>query len=182
MSQKIAITLFVIFILAGCSKEGHIEFDAQNSRLEELPAGKWLTTFDISYSPGADEPKKQILFKLRQEGQLHDEYKREENGNLVTTRVWNYKGHTIKEQYYQGGIWKGPIIIPYQEYYQGELSVWISIEYPKGIPYSKLLPNHHKKINPSRKYEHTAPLTSKKDHARLFLFGYGSLCQRISLF
>lgn len=171
-----------MFIFVGCSKDGHIEFDSQNSRLEELPAGKWLTIFKISYSSDAKEPKQQILHKLRKEGQLRDEYKREENGNLITTRVWTYKGHTIKEQYYQGGVWKGPKIIPYQEYYQGELPVWITIEYSEGIPYSTILPRHYKRINSNRKYEHTATITSKEYRERLFLFGYGSLCKRISLF
>lgn len=182
MAQRITILICFIFILAGCSKDGHIEFDSQNSRLEELPAGNWLATFQINYSSDSDEPKKQILHKLQKEGTLLNEYKSEENGNLVTTRLWNYKEYTIKEQYYQGGIWEGPIIIPYQEYYQGELSVWITIEFPKGIPYSKLLPNHYKEINPNRKYEHTATITSKKYRERLFLFGYSTHCQRISIF
>lgn len=182
MIQKFAILLCFFFILAGCSKGGHIEFDANNSRLEELPAGKWLTAFQIRYSTDSDEPKKQIIQKLRHEGKLLDEYEREENANLIITRIWNYKGHIIKEQYYQHGIWQGPEIVPYQEYYQGELSVWISIEYPDGVPYSKLLPEHYKEINPNRKYEHTATITSRKNRARLFLFGYGLLCKRISLF
>jgi hypothetical protein len=182
MAQKLAILVSILLVLTACSKEGHIDIDVQDRHLEQLPAGEWLTAFQISYSPDAEDPKKQILRRLRQNGKLRDEYKREDNGNVVTTRVWSYKGYTIKEQYYQGGIWQGPKIIPYQEYYQGELSVWITVEYQDGVPYSKLLHEHYQSIKPNRKYEHTATMTSKKDRTRLFLFGYGSLCQRVSLF
>jgi len=182
MQRNLAIVVALLLALAACSKEGHIDIEVPDLRLDQLPAGEWLTAFEISHKPGADDPKRQILRKLREEGKLKDEFKREENENMVTARVWSYKGYTIKEQYYQGGIWQGPKIIPYQEYYQGELLVWITVEYQDGVPYSKLLPEHYQSINPNRKYEHTATITSKKDRARLFLFGYGSLCQRVSLF
>ena len=177
--------LFILFLLVvgltACSKNGHIDIDLADVHLEQIPAGQWLSIFDLSYAPGAEDIKKQIVSKLRTSGRLLDEYQHEENGNVVLTRVWTYSGYTIKEQYYQGGIWRGPKIIPYQEYYQGELAVWITVEFKQGIPYSELLPQYQQKINPNRKYEHTATIKSSKDRARLFLFGYGTLCQRISL-
>ena len=182
MQRILGILVALLLALAACSKEGHIDIEVQALRLDQLPAGAWLSAFEISYKPGADDPKKQILRKLREEGKLKDEFKREENGNIVTTRVWNYRGYTIKEQYYEGGVWPGPEIIPYQEYVQGELRVWITVEFPEGVRYSKLLPEHYQNINPSRKHEHTATIKSKAARARLFLFGYGSFCQRISFY
>jgi|TARA_B100002003_G_scaffold71090_1_gene66306 hypothetical protein len=182
MFRKLTIYLALFLLLAGCSKEGHIDIEVESRHLDELPAGKWIAAFEIKYAPFAEELKKQILQKLRQEGEIKDEYRYEENGNVVTTSLWRYRGYTIKEQYYQGGIWRGPKIIPYQEYYQGELAVWFTVEYQEGVPYSELLPKHYKLISPNRKYEHTATIKSKQDKARLFLFGNGSRCQRISLF
>jgi hypothetical protein len=182
MQRNLAIVVALLVALAACSKEGHIDIEVPDLCLNQLPAGEWLTAFEISHKPGADDPKWQILRKLREEGKLKDKFKREENGNMVTTLVWNYRGYTIRDQCYEGGIWRGPKIIPYEEYYQGELAVWITVEFPEGVPYSKLIPEHYQKINPSRKYEHTATITSKAARARLFLFGYGSLCQRVSFY
>jgi hypothetical protein len=168
--------------LASCSKERHVDIEVSERHLDQLPSGEWLAAFEISWKPDSEDPKRQILQKLRGEGTLRNEFRQEINGNDVITRVWNYRGHVIKEQYFQGGIWRGPEVIAYQEYYQGELPVWITIEFPEGIPYSKLLPDQYKYINASRKHEHTATINCKGDRARLFLFGFGSLCQRISFF
>ena len=182
MQRNLAIVTTLLLALAACSKDGHIDIEVPDTRLDQLPAGKWLTAFEISYKPGTDDPKRQILRKLREEGKLKNEFKREENGNMVTTHIWNYRGYTIKEEFYEGGIWRGPKIIPYQEYYQGELPVWITVEFSEGVPYSKLLPEHYQNINPNRKYEHTATIKSEAARERLFLFGFGTLCQRISFY
>lgn len=182
MHWKLVILVSLLVLLAACSKEHPIDVDVQDLHLAELPAGEWLKAFQLKYTPDQENLKKQILRKLREEGKLNNEYSNKENGNDVTTRIWSYKGYTIKEQYYRGGIWEGPKVMPYQEYYQGELAVWITVEYQDGVPYSKLLPEHYQLISQNRKYEHTATINSKKDRARLFLFGYGSRCQRISLF
>src|SRR4030042_3738184 len=155
MKKNLAIVVVIVLALVACSKEGHIDIELSDLHLDQLPAGKFLTAFEISHQPDSDNPKKQILINLREKGELRDEYKREENGNKVKTRIWNYRGYIIKEQYYEGGVWCGPKIIPYQEYYQGELPVWITVEFPEGIPYSQLLPDHYHKINPNRKHEHT---------------------------
>lgn len=181
MKTKLAFAVLLLG-LASCSKERHVDIEASDCHLDQLPSGEWLAAFQVSWKPGSEDPKRQILQKLRVEGMLTNEFRQKENGNDVITRVWNYHGHIIKEQYYQGGIWRGPEIIPYQEYYQGELPVWISIEFPEGIPYSKLLPDQYQDINANRKHEHTATINCKEDRARLFLFGFGSLCQRISYY
>lgn len=179
---NLLIVIIAILLFSGCSKEGHIDFEVSDQHLDQHPAGSWLATFDVDYSQGPRSIKKQILEKLHNKGKLIDKYRREENANVITTFIWNYKGNTIKEEYYRGGIWGGPKIIPYQEYYAGELAVWITIEFKEGFPYSKVIPNHYKQINVKRKYEHTATIKFPKDNARLFLFGYGSICNRISLF
>ncbi|RJQ48995.1 MAG: hypothetical protein C4528_01520 [Gammaproteobacteria bacterium] len=180
--KNLLITICAVLLLAGCSKEGHIDFNVIDKHLEQHAAGSWTAAFNIDYSQGPQSIKKQIIEKLHNHGDLIDKYRREENANVITTFIWDYKGKTIKEEYYKGGIWAGPKIIPYQEYYAGELDVWITIEFKEGVPYSEVIPNHHKQINAGRKYEHTATIKFPKDNARLFLFGYGSICNRISLF
>lgn len=180
---KISILLVLAFGVVGCSKDGHIVITLPDTHLEETPAGFWLSMFEIDYSPSAERLKKQVMDKLKSEGTLVDEYVHEDGANKVMTHVWKYRGHKIWEEQYKGGIWEGPKIVPFQEYYNGGWNSWITIKFSEGIPYSKLLPDHHKKINPNRKYEHTATIESTVDQERrLFLFGYGSRCQRISVF
>ncbi len=179
----LVIVLMVVFSIPGCSKDGHIFIKLSEKHLEETPAGSWLSTFQIDYSPGAERLKKQVMDRLKSDGVLADEYAREDGANMVFTRIWKYKGKRFKEEIYKGGIWNGPKVVPFQEYHYEGWSSWITIEFENGIPYSKLLPDNYKNINPKRKYEHTATVESKIDQGRrLFLFGYGDKCQRISLF
>jgi hypothetical protein len=126
--------------------------------------------------------KKQIAEELRAKGTLVEKYTHQENANNVITMVWKYWGKTILEKDFRGGIWEGPKIIPYQEYYQGELAVWLTIDLGEGVPYAELLPSHHHAIRENRELEHAATIKSSADNARLFLFGHGTKCQRISLF
>ena len=65
----------------------------------------------------------------------------------------------------------------------GSRNLWITIEFEKGIAYSELLPDQYQMLDPVRTYEHAVTVESSADqHRRLFLFGYGPLCRRISLF
>lgn len=169
--------------IAACSKDGHIVIDLSDTHLEETASGKWLKMFEVDYASGAERMKKQVVDKLRSEATLIDEYVYEDGANRVMARVWLYRGQMVREEYYKGGIWEGPKVVPFQEYYAGGWNSWITIEFESGMPYSKLLPNHYTKINQNRKYEHTATIKSRLDQdRRLFLFGYGDQCQRISLF
>ena len=180
---KAAILFVIILSIASCSKDGHVFVKLPETHLEETAAGFWLSVFEIDYSPGAERLKRQVMDKLRSEGTLLEEYVHQDGANNVNTRVWKYRDKKIKEEYYKGGIWEGPEVVPFQEYYNGGWNSWITIEFNDGILYSKLLPNHYKMINPNRKYEHTATIESAIDQKRrLFLFGYGTRCQRISLF
>ena len=180
---KVLVVLMLTLSIPSCSKEEHVVITLPNTHLEETQAGFWLRVFEIDYSPGAESLKRQILEKLKSNGTLVDGYFHEEGANEVKTSIWKYEDLKIKLEYYRGGIWKGPKIVPFQEYYRGGLNSWISVDFSEGIPYSRLLPDHHKKINPNRKYEHTATIESTIDQERrLFLFGYGTQCQRISLF
>lgn len=182
-ATQIVILLVMVFSITGCSKDGHIFIKLSEKHLEETAAGFWLSAFDIDYSPGAERMKKQVMDKLKSEGVLLDQYVREDGANTVYTRIWKYKGENVKEEIYKGGIWNGPKIVPFQEYHRGGWTSWITIEFENGIPYSKLLPDDYTNINPKRKYEHTATIESVIDQGRrLFLFGYGNRCQRISLF
>lgn len=175
--------VFIVFFLLGCSKEGHIYIELKNTRLQDTPPGAWIRIFEVDYSPGANRIKMQIVDKLRSEGRLVDEYLHEEGANKVKTYVWEFSGYRFKEEYYKGGIWEGPKVVTFQEYYSGGWNTWVTIVFDKPVPYSKLLPQHYQKINPNRKYEHTATIESQIDQERrLFLVGYGSNCNRISLF
>lgn len=178
-----ATLLLVLLSIRGYLKDGHVFIKLPQTHLEETAAGFWLSVFDIDYSPGAERMKKQVMDKLKSNGVLLDQYVREDGANLVYTRIWQYKGKKIKEEIYKGGIWNGPKIIPFQEYHSGGWSSWITIEFENGIPYSTLLPYDYININPKRRYEHTATIESTIDQERrLFLFGYGDRCKRISLF
>jgi len=181
--MKTLIPIITFFILlSACSKEGHIDIKLTDKHLEEIPAGNWLKIFNLDYHSG-EEIKVQISKKLRTEGELFDETIHKENSNDVRTYIWDFKGVKIKEQYYTGGIWGGPKVISYQEYYNAGTNIWITIIFKEAKLYSDLLPDHYNNINPNRKYEHTATIESRKDSGRrLFLFGYGKYCERISLF
>jgi hypothetical protein len=168
-------------VLSACSRQPHVKVDAE-SHLQDTLAGKWLTTFRLRYESGASPIKKQIAAELRANGTLLDKYSSEENGNVVLTLVWSYRGTTIREQYFKGGIWAGPQVYPPQEYYLGELPVWFTLELGQGVPYSELLPGNDQILKEPREMEHTATIESRADNARLFLFGHGARCTRISLF
>lgn len=175
--------LFVLLVLFGCSKDGHIYIKLENKHLQDTAAGAWLRLFNLDYKPGTERTKKQVVDKLRSQGKLVDEYLYEDGANKVKTYVWEFAGYRFKEEYYRGGIWEGPKVVPFQEYYNGGWNTWITVVFDKPISYSKLLPQHYQQINPSRKYEHTATVKSMIDQKRrLFLFGHGSRCNRISLF
>ncbi|MCG2789576.1 MAG: hypothetical protein L6405_06475 [Actinomycetia bacterium] len=176
--------LLVLYInIIACSKDGHIVIKLTDKHLEETPSGFWLAMFELDYSLGGERMKKQVMDKLKLDGKLIDEFVREDGANTVYTRLWKYKGEKLKEEIYKGGIWNGPKVVPFQEYHYEGWTSWITIEFENGIPYSTLLPDHYTNINPKRKYEHTATIESVIDQGRrLFLFGYGSNCKRISLF
>ena len=183
-----ALPVFLAIILLNIRSylgDGHIFIELQETHLEETKAGFWLSKFDIDYSPGDERMKKHVMDKLKSDGVLLDQYVHKgglKGACTVYTRIWKYKGKNIKEEIYKGGIWNGPKIIPFQEYCGGWTS-WITIEFENGIPYSKLLADEYININPKRRYEHTATIESTIDQGRrLFLFGYGDRCQRISLF
>ncbi len=176
------VVLVLVLSIASCSKDEHIVITLPDTHLEETPAGFWLREFEIDYSPGAERLKKQVNDKLRSDGTLVDRYIHQEGANEVDTSIAEYRDLKIRLEYYKGGIWEGPKIIPFQEY-KGGWNHWITVDLGEGIPYSKLLPDHYKKINPNRKYEHTATIKSVIDQERrLFLFGYGTRCRRISLY
>ena len=104
----------------------------------------------------------------------------------MTISLLCHNNSNIKEQYFVGGIWEGPDIMNYQRYYVDEStlgSLWITIEFEKAVPFSELLPDNYNEIDPASKFGHAATITSTLDAGRrLFLFGLGDKCDRISLF
>lgn len=180
--NNLFLTLFILLITTGCTDNSTHGIEATEQIIEQNPAGKWIASFSVNYNQSPRDTKKQIVEKLHKHGKLIDKYRHEDNGNIITTFIWNYEGNTIKKEYYRGGIWRGPKITPRHEYYHGEIPVWVTIVFKNGIPYSEVLPNHYKKINKNSEYEHRATIRFPKDNARLFLFGNGTLCNRISLF
>lgn len=184
MNKNYKFLVIVLFFFLSCSNDGHIVINLENEHLENTEAGSWIGLFNIDYSPNAPRLKSQITNQLEGFGNLIDEYTHEQGSNSVKTKVWKYKGQKIKEEYYIGGIWAGSEkVIPFQQYYNGGLNTWITIEFEYGKSYSELIPNHFQEINRLREYEHTVTIESKVDNGRrLFLFGYGSTCESISLF
>lgn len=185
--RRAAFILFVIVLMSSaCSKQTpHIVIQLKQGQLENLPMGSWLAFFHFDYSEGAKDLKLQVVEQLQIYGKLVDEYVYEDEDNKVGARVWDYQGARIKAEYYRGGVWEGPKVIPAQEYYAGgpAENLWITIEFEKGIPYSTLLPNQDHMLDPVREYEHAVTVESLSgQRRRLFLFGYGPLCRRISLF
>lgn len=175
----------ITMMLSGCADSGgkHVLIELGPTHLVDNPAGSWLKMFDIDYSSGAERFKKQITNQLRQEGELVEEYIGEENGNSVQTFIWNYRGHKFTEKYYKGGIWKGPKIIPFQEYYGEGWNSWVTFFPAAPIAYVELLSERYIELQEQRNYEHAATIVSEIDQERrLFLFGYGENCERITLF
>ena len=128
---KLVSQFFIIFTLAfciiSCSKDKHIFIKLDNTHLKDTPPGFWLNIFELNYSQDAIRLKKQIMNKLRSEGELLDEYNYNDGPNVVKTFLWKYCGLNIKEQYYNGGIWEGPKVIPFQEYSNGGWNTWFTI-------------------------------------------------------
>ena len=179
--KKFISILFLVLSVQSCDTDNHIEIELTDKHLETVPSGEWLKVFNVDYQSPI-RLKKQIADKLNSDGILLDETIHKENANDVKTYLWKYNGHVIKEQYYRGGIWGGPKVIPYMEYDNG-LNTWITIEFKDPIPYSELIPEHFQKLDIDRKYEHAATIISIIDQEkRLFLFGYGNYCTKISLY
>ena len=176
---------FVLFLTVSCADNSgqHVMVDSKPSHLADLPAGFWLKWFDIDYTDSEKRIKKQITDQLRDQGTLVEEFIREDGANSVKTFVYEYRGTKFVEEYYKGGTWKGPKIVPFQEYYNGGWNSWITIHLSEPISYSKLLPDHYTELKLERRYEHTATIESEIDQMRrLFLFGHGDKCNRITLF
>ncbi|MCB1661242.1 MAG: hypothetical protein H6995_10140 [Pseudomonadales bacterium] len=184
--KAVLLILSISLLSSACSKQTpHLVIKLKQGQLQNLPMGSWLTFFDFDYSEGAEDLKLQAVAKLQAHAALVDEYVYEDEDNKVGARVWDFQGIRIKEEYYQGGVWEGPKVMPAQEYYVGGAAenLWITIEFEKGIAYSELLPDQYQMLDPVRTYEHAVTVESSADqHRRLFLFGYGPLCRRISLF
>lgn len=177
---------FALLLSAGCAEQTpHLVINLKQGRLQDLPMGSWLQFFDFDYSPQAEDLKLQAVARLQERATLQDEYVFEAEDNKVGVRVWDYQGMRIKEEYYRGAEWEGPEVLPAQQYYLGgpAENLWITIEFERGIPYAELIPDQSKRLEPVRAQEHAVTVTSMQDQKRrLFLFGYGDLCRRISLF
>jgi len=180
--QLLILCMFTVVLCASCARERHVDIKLQKTHLEKTPAGSWLSDFEVSHASDAESIKMQIVAELKRNGTVVDEYTRGDGVKTVKATLYDYGGKRILEEYYAGGIWNGPKVVPYQEYYNAGWNVWLTIDLGKGVPYSELLPEHHTQINPNRKYEHMATIESEENGRRLFLFGNGNICKRVSLF
>ena len=177
-----ASALVVVLTIIGCPQEGHVNIRLRDKHLEDVPAGRWLKVFSLRYESGAPPMKEQILEKLHSEGVLEDKNEHEENATRILTYEWRFQGMKIKEEYYVGGSgWRGPKVSPQQAFREAGSDAWVTIETGE-TPYQDLLPEKYVQIIPHRIHEHTATVASAVDARRLFLFGYGNTCKRISLF
>ena len=182
---QIIVFLFLSIWFNACSSNNsgdHVVLELDNQHLKDTPAGFWLNDFDIDYSFESRRFKRQISDIIENEGELIDGSFSTDNFNEVQTLIYNYKDYKILIQQYEGGIWEGPKVIPFQEYTSGGWSSWITISLKDSIPYAELIPNKYKDLNPNREYEHSVTIESKIDQERrLFLFGRGLYCERITL-
>tara|TARA_B100000767_G_C19514207_1_gene429693 strand:+ start:110 stop:673 length:564 start_codon:yes stop_codon:yes gene_type:complete len=185
IKYNILVYLFLLFWFNACSTKNngdHIVLKLDNQHLKDTPAGFWLNDFDIDYSINSERFKKQVSDIIVNEGELIDGYFSQDNFNEVETLIYQYKDYQILIEQYKDGIWKGPKVIPFQEYHNGGLSSWITIKLKSNIPYAELIPNKYKDLNPNREYEHSVTIESQIDQERrLFLFGSGLYCERITL-
>ena len=176
----------IITIASACSDGSkHVVISLPKEHLSSTPAGLWLLSFDLDYSQGAKRLKLQVRDNLEKNGTLVDKFIYQSGANKVGAKIWEYKGNKFREEHYSGGIWEGPNVVSFQKYYNGgpAENLWITVEFSEGVPYSELLPKHYMQLEQNRKHEHSATVESELDQGRrLFLFGYGAMCKRISLF
>ena len=176
--------LFVTLIitLISCDDENdHIEIDLQKKHLWEIKAGFWLKTFNIDTSSNITI-KKQITDKLEEEGLLIKQDQRKEGIHRITRWTFKFYGMDVVNEVYQGGVWNGPEIKSYHQYPNGYTN-WITFKLKKPIKYTEILGLDSLDIKKVRSRAHTATIIGNlDDEKRLFLFGYGDECNKISLY
>ena len=179
------VLLFVVlfFILSSCSRnlENHLEITLNNLHIEDVASGDWINNFKFDRL-SSKNIKTQVYLDIIDRGELVDEFLWEEHGNEVFTRVYELENIEVSLNLYNGGIFNGPNLFPPQQYHSGD-NLWISYEFNEPISYKELIPNNFQKLEEIRKYEHSATITSKLSKGtRLFLFGFGSFCKKVTLY
>jgi hypothetical protein len=169
MSKSIVIYfLLFIFYVNGCSSNGSIDIQLPpGAHLEDTNAGSFLKTLHINYK-GDLSFLGEIRESLKNQAILEDQYL--EGKNELIVKRWRVLGNRIK----------GSFII--YEKMASDGNLWF--EYPlgaDGIPYSKLIGEKAKNLEPNRKYEGSVYISSKTDKARLILFGNGNYCTSMAI-
>lgn len=167
------ISLVILFLsFHGCSdKNPGIDISLQeNEQLEDIAAGWWIKELGLHYGAQSKYITIQIHDYLHEKARLLDKYQADDG---ALTAIWEYDGKTtqivIEEKIYQSS--------------DGQ-NIWMTYEYPSpGTTWSNIIPSDYTRLKPDRKYEHAVTIHSVADgKARLFLFGGGEYCRRISLF
>jgi hypothetical protein len=165
------ILIFLFISVFGCSKEDHA-FDhinlPENIRLEDTDAGWWIKELNLQYDAQDVPLTTQIHKHLISNATQLDTYQTSVDDLTV---IWEYCGSkciNLVEEIYKSA--------------QGE-NIWISYEYPiPGAPWRDVLPEIYTRIKTDQEYGQVAVIESKADKARLFLFGSGNYCRRMSIF
>lgn len=176
--------IFIILItsLISCdNKNDHIEINLHKKHLWETKAGFWLKSFKIN--PSSDVTiKKQITDILKKDALLIKQDQRVEGVHHITRWIFEYNGIRVINEVYLGGVWNGPEIKAYHEYPNG-YSAWITFELKEPIKYTEILELDSLNIDKVRRRSHTATIVGHlDDQKRLFLFGHGDECEKISLY
>jgi hypothetical protein len=174
---SIVSNLFVFFLICwamvGCSgRNTGINIDLpENQHLEDHPAGWWIKELSLKYDHNSKERITQRVHNrlVARGGIFIDKYSKNKQ-NFVF--VWEYVGlrkvFVVEEHYFYGED-------------SADLSITIPLE-PPGITWESIIPNHCDKLKPNRISELAATIESKADRgARLFLYGWGQYCTRITL-
>lgn len=164
----------VILVLSaqGCSdRNSCIDISLPESqRIEDTAVGWWIKGLVLHYGNQSKYITTQMHIRLNAEAKLIDKYINDRKGQVT---IWEYYNNNT------------PIIIK-EEVNEGSdgQTIWMSYEYPyPGIIWSKIIPADFQRLKPNRKYEHAVTIDSAADKgARVFLFGWGEYCTRISIF
>lgn len=169
--NSILLAVLLVSVYSCSDKNSGIDIRlSENQRIEDMAAGWWIKDLDLENGKQSKYITVQMHYRLIQQARLINRYNNDRNGLVA---IWEYYGKT------------NPVIIK-EEIYEGSdgQTIWMSYEYPSpGVLWSKVIPADYQRLKPNRKYEHAVTIHSTADKgARIFLFGWGDYCTRISIF
>jgi len=171
------------FGILGCSRSGGINIDLPNgTHLADHPSGFWLRDLLRSSSDTTRYITTRVHDVISAIGEPIDKYSTKRKSVTVVWKVTHGK-----KPYYADVYQACSHLIIEETLYDSDergTDLWLTINLDEpGLPWSCLIPDQFMNLKPNRKYENAVAISSRADRgARLFLFGWGKYCKRISLF